>query len=188
MKCRRDDDCGTGCAGSCGGIRAGLADAADPRDHSVRRRQRDRPRPAHRVRPAFAAARPADRGGEPHRRRRHARHQRGRQGRSRRLHAARPFECAYGVARDLREPALRHRQRLRAGCPVRQPADGADHVAVQGLQDHSGDGRRRQGQARHVQLRFGRRRLRHASQRGKVQAQRRLRGDPRAVPRRARRR
>ncbi len=44
-------------------------------------------------------------------------------------------------------------------------AGGAGHVAVEGLQDHPGDGRGRQGEARHVQLRLGRRRFGHASER-----------------------
>ena len=38
----------------------------------------------------------------------------------------------------------------------------ADHRAVEGHQDHPGVRRRRQGQARQLQLRVGRRRLRHA--------------------------
>ena len=37
--------------------------------------------------------------------------------------------------------------------PFGSLADRADHLAVEGLQDHPGDGRRRQGQARLVQLR-----------------------------------
>ena len=66
------------CSGS------GLAVKADPGHRSVRRRQRHRHRPAHRVRSAVRPAGTADHRREPGRRRQLARHRRGRQGRSRR--------------------------------------------------------------------------------------------------------
>ena len=57
---------------------------------------------------------------------------------------------------------------------------------AQGLQDHSGDDRRRQGQARLVQLCVGRRRLGHPSERRAAAPECRVRGGARAVPGRSR--
>ena len=75
---------------------------------------------------------------------------RGRQGRSRRLHAARAFQRLHRCRpRSTRICPTTRVERLRAGHPVRQPAGRAGHRAVEGLQDHPGDGRGRQGQARH---------------------------------------
>ena len=67
------------------------------------------------------------------------------------------------------DPGRRLRRRSRRSAL----AERADHLAVEGFQDHPGAGRGRQGQARLVQLRLGRRRLRHPSERREAQAQRR---------------
>ena len=70
---------------------------------------------------------------------------------------------AHDHAGDLSEPALRSRDRFRGGRRHRQRAERADHRAVEGHQDARGVRRGREGQARLVQLRLGRRRLGGAS-------------------------
>ena len=70
--------------------------------------------------------------------------------------------------------------------PFGSRAQRAGDLAGEGLQDHPGDGGRRQGQARLVQLCLGRGRLGHPSERRAAAPERRLRGGPRPVPRRSR--
>ena len=86
-------------------------------------------------------------------------------------------------ASDLHEPALRRAARLRRRRGDRQHADRAGDRAAR-VSSGPGAGCCRQGQAGHIHLRVRRGGIDHASDRRALPAERRLRGNPRAVPRR----
>ena len=153
-----------------------LAHQADQGLHPVRRRQRDRCRPPRGVRSPRHGTGAAHRDRESRRRRRHSGCRRRGAGRARRLHHPRQFLGPHHRALDRAQHSLRHRQGPRRRADDRPERQCPDRLARQGLEDRPGPRRLRQGQARHHQLRLGRRRHRDPYERGAVPAQRRHRG------------
>ena len=167
--------------------RRNLAVEADPRDHSVRRRQRDRRHAAHRVRAAVARSSAS---------RSWSRTAAARAARSASARSRRPIRTA--TRSWCNPPRTRSRRRSIRICPM-TPAAISSRVGAIGsvpnvliiapskgfktIQDFVAC---REGEARHVQLRLGRRRLGGASERRALPHQRRLRG--RAHPVQGRRR
>ena len=122
--------------------RASLSDPPDHADRAVPARRLDRRRRPHRRRPHVAHARPADRGAERLRRRRHHRLDPGDARRSRRLHHPDgPDGHARRLGRALSEPRLQARRGFRADRHGHRLS--ADHRGEEGLPGEGPQGIRR---------------------------------------------